>query len=151
VTCLQPMLQTRYKSLQSQHEQIAGDKYRNQPFDLGGLRLEIRDVPSPHSNYASPNLFLGDRQIAEGGYRIEPRARYRNDLVDALAFVLNAGGIAYHCENSPVYVIANWRNREADVLRVPGKVGGARIKACPDVRRTAEGFLFIQYPGPLID
>ncbi|MBV8411829.1 MAG: hypothetical protein JOY64_29665, partial [Alphaproteobacteria bacterium] len=141
--CLIPKSQPRYQLLESRRLQIAGDRY-SEPYDLGGLSLAIS---RPEGRSDRGDLFISNMLVAKGIYRLEPRARFRHEAVDALAFVANGGGAGYICANFPVYVVAVRPDRTPEVVRVPAKLDNRRDDACIAASRTPKGFKFTAEPS----
>ncbi len=140
--CLEAGQGGRSIFLSRRHGEIAGSRQSGPPFDIGGLPLVLRMT----GRGCVGELFIGETVVAECVYRIDPLARFRNDSVDAMAFVANTGGAGYICANFPVYIVAVRSGQQAEVTRVPATFGNRRHDACVAARRAASGFVFTATP-----
>jgi hypothetical protein len=148
VACLRPALSERSIMLGSRYHEMANGRQGDPPFDIGGLPLVLKQTPSGGCSSA---IFIGDKMAGPCASRLDPRARFRNASVDAMAFVANSGGAGYICANFPVYIIAVRRDRPPEITAVPSKYGDRHDDACVDPHRTATGFIFAARPVAGLD
>ena len=130
----------RSKFIHDLAEQLSAARYLGQSIEIGGHSLVIKA-----GAHGSNKLYLGDRVVSDYAYRIEPSCTIQI-FVDALVFVVNAGGAAYICSNFPVYIVAVRSGGPPEITRVPSMYARRRDEACVDPHRTATGLKFTARP-----
>ena len=143
IACLKAESAQRLSVLISRREELAGDRQYD-PMNLGGLPLAI----VKREDGCVGDLLIGDKVVARCVYRLEPKARYSDDKIDAMALVANSGGAPYISENFPVYIVAVTRDLKAEVTRVPARHPGINDDALVRTARSPNGFVFKVDPSP---
>jgi uncharacterized protein YecT (DUF1311 family) len=148
VTCLSANLKPRWDFLQEREMRIAGGR----PIYVGGVPLSVTERTN---GGCFGDLFLGDTLVAQCAdfAVLEPRARYRTAVVDALAFFINYRGNGIYCEPFEFYLVAVRPAQPPEIFKISKDVGSPVNRGtCIDrIARTTNGIEFEIYPKPWAD